>query len=206
MTMAEKEIVESINFGNHVAPEYMKTESGQMVTPEFLAFLQHALSGKFAESKETAELDPEVRALAEELSVIHLPEWLSPVGRKLAEPTVTSIRQANRVAEYLVKRGVRMHPELEEIRWAGTPEGPPGAFDTGIHITKDEHGQWPAPDPEDFYDLDDIEVRQADDGIWHATHPRGLAFEATTKTEAYAGLVELLRQRIARAREAEEQP
>ncbi|WP_067466083.1 hypothetical protein [Nocardia amamiensis] len=169
-----------------------------------MALIQHALSGKLAESEATAELDPQVRALAEELSVIHLPEWRDSVGRKRAEPAVTSIKQATRVADYLVKRGVRVHPELEEIRWTPTPGGMPGAFDIGLHVTKDEDGQWPAPDPESFYDFDDIEVEQTDEGLWCATHPRGLAVEATTKTEAYAGIVDRLRERIERARKADE--
>ncbi|CAM4498760.1 hypothetical protein NONI108955_36365 [Nocardia ninae] len=200
--MQNKEIVESVTFGNHQPPpEYVKTDTGQLVTPEFLAFIEHALSGKLTESRETDELEPQVRELAEELTVIHLPEWHDSSGRKRAEPTVTNIKQASRVAEYLVKRGVRVHSELEQIRWVATPGGPPGAFDIGMHITKDEHGQWPAPDPEEFYDLDDIEVKQTDDGMWCATHPRGLAFEGATKTEAYAGVVEQLRQRIAQSRD-----
>ncbi|APE37669.1 hypothetical protein BOX37_31230 [Nocardia mangyaensis] len=183
--------------------EYTRNETGQLVTPEFIAFLQQTLSGKLAAAEEDDDLDPDVRALAEELSVIHLPEWQSRVGRKLAEPTVTSIKQATRVAEYLVKRGVRVHPELERIRWVPTPAGPPGAFDTGAHITPDEDGNWPSPDPETFYDLDDIDVRQGDEGLWSATHPRGLSFEGPTKTDAYAGLVELLRDRINEARTSE---
>lgn len=205
MTMSDKEIVESVNFGNHQSPtDYVKTDTGQLVTPEFLAFIQQALSGKLAEHKPDEELDPQVRALAEELSVIHLPEWRSEVGRKLADPTVTSIKQATRIAAYLVKRGVRVHPELEEIRWAPTPSGPPGAFDTGIHITKDSEGNWPAPDPETFYNLDDIEVRQTDEGLWFASHPRGLSTEAASKTDAYADIVDQLRQRIAQARRGRE--
>lgn len=200
--MSGKEILESVSFGTQPPPsqDYVKTDTGQLVTPEFLSFLQQTLTGKLADHKPNEELDPQVRALAEELSVIHLPEWHSEVGRKLADPTVTSLKQATRVAEYLVKRGVRVHPELEEIRWAPTPVGPPGAFDIGMHITKDSDGQWPAPDPEEFYNLDDIQVKQTDDGRWSATHPRGLASEAPTKTDAYAALVDQLRQRISQAR------
>lgn len=148
---------------------------------------------------------PEVKALAEELSVIHLPEWRSEVGRKLAEPTVTSIKQAVRVAEYLVKRGVRVHPDLEEIRWTPTPGGQPGVFDTALHLTKDATGNWPAPDPEVFYNLEDIQVTKTDDGLWSATHPRGLATEAPTKTDAYAALVDQLRARIDQARQARDE-
>ncbi|WP_141808244.1 hypothetical protein [Nocardia bhagyanarayanae] len=161
-----------------------------------MAFVQHALTGGLSESEKTAELDPQVRSLAEELSVIHLPEWHDSVGRKRAEPTVTTIKQATRVAEYLVQRGVRWHPELETIRWVPTPGGPPGAFDIGLHVTKDEDGAWPVPDVESFYDFDDIEVTPAENGRWCATHPRGLAVEAATKTEAYVGIVDQLRERI----------
>ncbi|PSR68611.1 hypothetical protein C8258_08875 [Nocardia sp. MDA0666] len=204
--MPDKEVLESIHFGNHQPPsEYVKTDAGQLVTPEFLALIQQSLSGKLSEHRDTEELSPEVRALAEELSVIHLPEWQSGVGRKLAEPTVTSIKQAVRVAEYLVKRGVRVHPELEEIRWTPTPGGQPGVFDTGIHITKDAAGNWPASDPEDFYNLEDIQVTKTDEGLWSATHPRGLTAEAPTKPDAYAALVDQLRARIDQARRNREE-
>ncbi|WP_067532111.1 hypothetical protein [Nocardia crassostreae] len=204
--MPGKEIIDSVRFGNDPSPtDYVKTDTGQLVTPDFLSFIQQTLSGKLAEHHPDEELDPQVRALAEELSVIHLPEWHSEVGRKLADPTVTAIKQATRVAEYLVNRGVRVHPELEEIRWVPTPDGPPGAFDTGKHITKDANGNWPTPDPESFYDLEDIQVKQTDDGIWFATHPRGLAVEAPTKTDAYAGLVDQLRERIDQARRTREE-
>ncbi|MGW2664149.1 hypothetical protein ACWCW7_24575 [Nocardia tengchongensis] len=204
--MPDKEVVESIRFGSHQPPsEYVKTDTGQLVTPEFLALIQQSLSGKLSETRPSEELHPEVKALAEELSVIHLPEWRSEVGRKLAEPTVTSIKQAIRVAEYLVKRGVRVHAELEEIRWTATPGGQPGVFDTGIHITKDADGNWPAPDPEAFYNLEDIQVTKTDEGFWVATHPRGLAVEAPTKTDAYAALVDQLRQRIEQARRSAEE-
>ncbi|MGW4364625.1 hypothetical protein ACWEKT_03185 [Nocardia takedensis] len=203
--MTDNEIVESIRFGNHQAPpQYTKTEGGQLVTPEFLALMQQMLSGKLAERESSEELDPQVKALAEELAVIHLPEWQDGIGRTRAEPTMTSIKQATRVAQYLVRRGVRMHPELEEIRWLPTPDGPPGAFDLGMHVIKDDDGNWPMPDPESFYDLEDIEVKQTDDGLWCAIHPRGLVVEAATKTEAYAGLVDQLRERIELARAADE--
>ncbi|MCM6777268.1 hypothetical protein NDR87_27655 [Nocardia sp. CDC159] len=175
-----------------------------MVTPEFLAFIQQALTGKLPPAPELDAIDPQIKALAEELSAIHLPEWQAPNSPKTAEPTVTGLKQATRVAEYLFKRGVRIHPELEQIRWVATPGGPPGAFDTGLHVTKDENGDWPSPDPDAFYDMEDIQVTQTDDGRWVAVHPRGLSFDAATKTEAYAGVVDQLRQRIERARN--EQP
>lgn len=199
--MPDKEIIDSVQFGNYQPPsEYVKTDSGQLVTPEFLALIQQVLTGKLAESPADEELDPQVKALAEELSVIHLPKWESKAAGRTAEATVTGIKQATRVAEYLVQRGVRVHPELEEIRWVATPGGPPGAFDTGTHVTKDENGEWPTPDPAEFYDTDDIQVTQTEDGLWCAVHPRGLSFEAATKTEAYAGVVDQLRQRIEQAR------
>jgi hypothetical protein len=203
--MTGKEIIGSVDFGSEEVPAsgYVQAESGQLVTPEFLALLQQTLSGKLAEADHDDELDPQVRALAEELSVIHLPQWQTRIGRKLAEPTVTSIKQASRVAEYLVQRGIRVHPELEQIRWIPTPAGPPGAFDVGAHISPDEEGNWPSPDPETFYDLADIDVRQGDEGLWSATHPRGLSFEGPTKTDAYAGLVGILRDRINEARKSE---
>ncbi|WP_157224736.1 hypothetical protein [Nocardia thailandica] len=200
--MSGREVISSVSFGHQPPPssDYVETDTGQLVTPEFLSLLQQTLTGRLAEHKPDETLDPQVRALAEELSIIHLPEWYSEVGRKLADPTVTSIKQATRVAEYLVKRGVRVHPDLEEIRWVPTPMGPPGAFDTGMHITRDVNGEWPLPDPESFYDLEEIQVKQTEEGNWSATHPRGLSTEAPTKTDAYAAMVDQLRQRIERAR------
>uniref|UniRef100_UPI003F499470 hypothetical protein n=1 Tax=Nocardia suismassiliense TaxID=2077092 RepID=UPI003F499470 len=193
----DREVIESRDFpaGDSIG----EPETGPKITPQFLAFVQQALSGRLPDPGDVPEVDPQVRTLAEELSVIHLPEWLNPAGRKLAEPTITSIKQAVRIADYLVRRGVRIHPELEQIRWAPTPGGLSGPFDTGLHITKDEHGHWPVLDPETFYDVADIEVAQRDDGTWYAAHPRGIAFEAATKTDAYAGLVDRLRQRITEA-------
>ncbi|WP_216917511.1 hypothetical protein [Nocardia noduli] len=194
--MTNGDVVETVEFGGTA---YTRTESGQLVTPEFLALMQSVLTGKIERPADLDDIDPEVKALADELSVIHLPEWRRGAGATV-EPTVTRIRQANRVAEYLVKRGVRLHPELEEIRWSPTPGGHPGAFDTGVHITKDEHGQWPVPDPESFYDVDDIVVNQAENGLWCAVHPRGLVHEAPTKSEAHAGLVTQLLRRIEEVR------
>ena len=66
----------------------------------FVTLIQQSLSGKLVDTSRDENQDPEIRALAEELSVIHLPEWQSSIGRKLAEPTVTTIKQATRVAEY----------------------------------------------------------------------------------------------------------
>ncbi|MBH0776996.1 hypothetical protein [Nocardia bovistercoris] len=198
--MSGREIIESVEFaGSQMVPRYTETEGGQLVTPEFLALIQNVLSGRLQEMPESEALDPEVKALAEELSVIHLPAWQRGAGTT-ADPTVTGIKQAARVAEYLVRRGVRVHPELEEIRWTPTPGGQPGAFDTGLHIHRDENGHWPVPDPDSFYDVDDIDVTQVEDGTWCAVHPRGLAFEAPTKSEAYAGMLAQLRVRIEQAR------
>ncbi|WP_109527985.1 hypothetical protein [Nocardia aurea] len=199
--MSEGRLIDSVEFGAAAQPPpYAKTDEGQLVTPEFLAFMEHVLSGKLPEPVEE-ELDPQVKSLAEELSVIHLPARQRGAGAT-AQPTVTGIKQATRVAEYLVQRGVRVHAELEDIRWVPTPAGQPGAFDTGLHIRKDADGRWPDPDPDAFYDIDDITVTQTEDGVWCAVHPRGLVFQAATKTEAYAGLVDQLRERIEQARKA----
>lgn len=201
--MSDRKVIDSVEFGvGRPQSSYSKSEAGQLVTPEFLALMEQMLSGRLPEPAAGEELDPQVKALAEELSVIHLPAWQRGAGTT-AEATVTGIKQATRVAEYLVQRGVRVHSELEEIRWLPTPGGQPGAFDTGLHVHKDENGCWPDPDPDSFYDIDDIDVTQTEDGVWCAVHPRGLVFEAPTKTEAYAGLVDQLRERIERARGAD---
>ncbi|SNY83928.1 hypothetical protein SAMN04244553_3579 [Nocardia amikacinitolerans] len=204
----EPEIVESVSFPaadavTSEAPRY-RDINGIGVTDKFIAFMQQALHGRLPELGEVAEADPQIRYLAEELTVVHLPEWRNPAGRKLADPTVTSIKGAPRLADYLFQRGWRHHPELEQIRWVPTPGGPPGPYDTGLHVTPDENGEWPMPDPEEFYDIDDIDVRQLEDGTWAAAHPRGLAFQAPTKSEAYAGLVEKIRTKIKEARDGVE--
>ncbi|WP_433597932.1 hypothetical protein ACQPXH_19265 [Nocardia sp. CA-135953] len=172
---------------------------GVEVTEKWGQFMQMALNGRLPDLGDVPEVDPQVRALAEDLAVIHLPDWLNPAGRKLAEPTTVQTQQAPRIAQYLIDRGWRHHPELETVRWRPTPGGPPGVYDQGLHIHPDEDGNWPDPDPEEFYDISDIQVTQLEDGTWAARHPRDLAFQASTKSEAYAGLVERIRAKIEEA-------
>ncbi|WP_159844945.1 hypothetical protein [Nocardia sp. CY41] len=197
-----REVIETREFvpiPDETKPGWVKTQGGQM-SPQYIAYLQQIIAGKVEESGPVPEMDPEIVSMAEELAVIHLPEWLNPLGRKLAEPTVTSMKQAIRVAEYLHKRGWRAHPEHEQIRWLPTPGGMPGPYDTGLHIERNEDGSWPEdPDPERFWDIEAIEVRQLPNGKWGAAHPRGIGFEATTKSEAYAGLVNKIREKIEEA-------
>jgi hypothetical protein len=200
--MTKREVIDSREFpaGAQLDDDgYIDVGNGARVTPAFAAFVEQVVSGRLPDPGKVPEVDPQVRALAAELTVVHLPEWTNPAGRKLAEPTVTSIKQAIRIAAYLVDRGVRVHPELERIRWVPTPGGPPGPYDTGLHITPNEDGTWPVLDPEAFWDVDDIETAQKPDGTWAAAHPRGLQFEAGTKSEAYAGLVERIRAKIEEA-------
>lgn len=198
----DREVVESHQFTPIPSGEDgWIAADGARVSPQFLAFVQQAIYGKLPDPGEVPEMDPEIVALAEELACIHLPEWRNPAGRQLAEPTVTGIKQAVRVAEYLHKRGIRRHPDLEQIRWVPTPGGMVGPFDTGLHITPDENGQWPTPDPEEFWDIEDIKVTQLQNGTWAAAHPRGIALEADTKSEAYAGLVDKIRAKIEEAKQ-----
>ncbi|WP_306358859.1 MULTISPECIES: hypothetical protein [unclassified Nocardia] len=193
----EPEIVDERRFA---AADYIDPgEGGTPYTEKFARFVHQVKHGHLPDIGEVPEIPPQVRAFAEELAVIHLPEWRNPAGRLLSAPTVTSMKQAVRVAGYLYERGYRWHPELEQVRWVPTPSGPPGAFDTGLHITPDEHGDWPVLDPEQFYDIADIKVERLNDGQWGASHPRGLAFKAATKSEAYAGLVGRLRAKIEEA-------
>ncbi len=202
--MSEPEVVESVSFKT---ADYIESpDGGPKITPQFISFLQQALTGKLPDLGEIPEEDPEVLTLAAELAVIHLPEWTNPAGRKLADPTVTSIKQAIRVAKYLVQgRGVRIHPDLETLRWVPTPGGLAGPYDTGLHVTKDEHGNWPTPDPEQFYDVDDVTVSQLDTGEWAAVHPRGIQFTAPSKSEALQGIIERIRQKIEEARDTTRQ-
>ncbi len=174
---------------------------GVEITPEYRRFLQALLDGKGLPSlDDVPPLDPAVELMVAELLVLHLPEWRTPTGRKIAEPTTIKTPQAPRVAAWLIARGWRHHPELETVRWVPTPGTSGGPYDDGLHVHPDEHGQWPDPDPEAFYDIDDIDCAQQVSGRWAATHPRGITFEADTKSEAYAGLVERLRKRIEEAK------
>lgn len=183
------------------SPEYQETPvDGVKVTQKWKEFAQMAVDGRLPDLGNVPEVDPNVRMLAEDLAVIHLPDWHNPAGRKLADPATVQMQQAPRVAQYLHDRGYRFHPELETVRWRPTPGGPPGVYDQGLHIYPD-NGTWPDPDPEDFYDIDDIKVRQLEDGRWAATHHRGIQFEADTKSEAYEGIVGVLRRKIEEAKQ-----
>ncbi|MFE3060722.1 hypothetical protein [Nocardia sp. NPDC059236] len=172
------------------------------LTEAMREFLRKVLDGKLPDPGDMPQLDPQVLALAKDLAVIHLPEWRNPAGRKLAEPGVVEIKAAVRIAAYLYERGWRHHAELEQIRWIPTPGGPPAPYDDGLHVRPDESGQWPAPDPEQFYDPADVAVRQDDDGTWSAAHPRGIEYSgAASKSEAYAGIIGRLRARIEEAQQ-----
>lgn len=193
--------VQSVEFTSHQPPPKYGPSGmpGVEVTEKFRELLQRAADGTLPELGEIPEHSEDVQRLAAELAVVHLPEWRNPAGRKLADPAVTKVPSAIRIAEYLVLRGYRWHPEDEAIRWAPTPGGQPGPFDLGLHIRPDENGQWPDPDPEQFWDISDIKVEQLDTGMWAAAHPRGIAYEAKTKSEAYAGLVGRIRTKIEEA-------
>ncbi|WP_280247954.1 hypothetical protein [Nocardia abscessus] len=173
---------------------------GFMKTELFEAFLRQVVDGQLPKLGDIPEVDPLVAELAAELLVVHLPEWRNPAGRLLAGPTTVPIPQAPRLAAYLVERGWVHDPSRERVRWIPTPGGPPGPYDNGLHIHPDETGEWPAPDPEVFYDVADIRVDQLADGTWSATHPRDIAYQAPTKSEAYAGLVGRLRAKIEEAK------
>ncbi|GAB4582633.1 hypothetical protein [Nocardia sp. IFM 10818] len=172
-------------------------------SPHFRAFVEALLNGKLPALPELPPMDPQVLAIAKELTIIHLPEWRNASGRLIAEPATFELKSAVRIAAYLYQRGMRLLPEHEQIRWIPTPGGPPPAHDDGMHITPDEHGNWPAPDPERFYDIAEITVGRNDDGTWTAIHPRGIQFTgAATKSEAYAGIVTRLRAKIEEANNA----
>lgn len=201
--MSDPEIVEQVVTKAGRAEQqtrYRETGTeGVRVTDEFLSFLRQAAAGKLPNPGDVPTLDPQIIALAEELAVVHLPEWRNPAGRKLAEPCSLPVPQAPRLAQYLFARGVRIHPELETVRWRPTPGGPPGPYDPGMHIYPDEDGIWPDPDPEAFWDIAHIEVAHLEDGSWAARHPRGITYQAPTKSEAYEGIVARLRAKIEEA-------
>lgn len=171
---------------------------GAFVKPQFQEFVRAAMDGTLPAPPQSAEMPPEVRALAEELSVIHLPEWETPSGRKVAEPTVMSIKGAYRVAEYLLKRGVSFDPEQASVRWMPTPGAHLGVGDPGKHIFRNEDGTWPEdPDAEEFWSMDDIKCTQLPNGRWAAVHPRGIQCEDASKSEAFAMCVERVRAKLA---------
>ncbi|MGW6698868.1 hypothetical protein [Nocardia sp. NPDC055049] len=179
-------------------------KEGVQVTEKMRQFLGHMVNGTLP-TMDVPEVAPEVRELAEELAVLHLPEWKNPAGRKLAEPAAIQVAQAPRIADYLIQRGWRRDPELEVVRWSPTPGGLPGPYDTGLHYGRDENGEWPEdPDPERFWDVDDVTTAQLPDGTWKAEHPRGVAFQAATKSDALAGVIDTIRERIAAAKEQAE--
>ncbi|WP_446224986.1 hypothetical protein ACTWPB_07670 [Nocardia sp. IBHARD005] len=176
-------------------------KEGVQVTDRMQAFLRHVVEGTLP-TMDVPEVAPEVRELAEELAVVHLPEWTNPAGRKLADPAVIQVAQAPRIADFLIARGWRRDPTLEVVRWAPTPGGLPGPYDTGLHYGRDEDGTWPIPDIEAYWDVDDVEVSQLPDGSWKAEHPRGIGFQAASKSEALAGIVETIRTKIEEATNA----
>ncbi|MFD4438977.1 hypothetical protein ACFWPK_04265 [Nocardia sp. NPDC058519] len=182
--------------------EYFATnKEGVQVTEKMRQFLGHVVNGTLP-TMDVPEVAPEVRELAEELAVVHLPEWKNPAGRKLAEPAVIQVAQAPRIADYLIQRGWRRDPALEVVRWSSTPGGLPGPYDTGLHYGRGEDGEWPIPDIEAYWDVDDVKTEQLPDGTWKAEHPRGVAFQAATKSEALAGIVETIRTKIEEAKDA----
>lgn len=182
--------------------EYQKSSiPGIEITEQFREFLRMAADGKLPKLDDPGEQHPDVAKLAAELVVMHLPEWRNPAGRVLAKPATISIPNAPRVAQYMIERGWRFHPEFETVRWIPTPGNTSGPHDEGLHVQPDENNEWPAPDPEVFYDFDDISVDRTDDGKWAASHPRGVAFTADTKSEAYEGIVGRLRAKIEEAKQ-----
>lgn len=204
--MSGDEIIEEVTTPTGRDQEQLKYfatgKEGVQVTERMQAFLRHVVDGTLP-TLDVPEVPPEVRELAEELAVLHLPEWKNPAGRKLADPAVIQVAQAPRIADYLIARGYRRDPELEVVRWVPTPGGLPGPYDTGLHYGRDENGDWPPdPDPERFWDVDHVEVSQLPDGTWKAEHPRGIGFQAASKSEALAGIVDTIRTKIEEARNA----
>lgn len=170
---------------------------GAFVKPAFKEFVEAAVDGRLPAPPDTPEQDPRVIALAEELMVIHLPEWRNPGGRKLAGPTVMKLGNALRVAEYLLERGVSFYPDQATIRWIPTPGTQLGASDLGKHLYRNPDGTWPEPpDPEEFWSVDDIECHQLPDGQWAAVHPRGIQCTDGSKTEAYSMCVQRVAAKI----------
>jgi hypothetical protein len=200
MTQDDKTVVTEVNFaaGDRPAPPPGYEDlGGAYVTPKFRQFVQAAMEGKLPDLPPIPEQDPRVQALAEELMVIHLPEWKNPAGRKLAEPSVTHVPNAVRVAEYLLQRGITFDPDKAVIQWIPTPGANLGTGDPGAHIYRLPDGTWPAdPDIEKLWSVDDIKCHQLPDGRWSAVHPRGIECTDASRTEAFAMCVERVRAKI----------
>lgn len=172
--------------------------------PDAISQFKSLVAGKL-EIQESEDNDPEVKALANELRQIRLPAE-ERAGRKTNSSEVVTIMDAERLARYLVHgRGVRVHPDLETVRWIPTPgkAGSGGTMDAGTHISKGDDGHWPVVDPEAFYDMDQIEVAQdPSNGEWVASHPSGVHHSSHSKMKAQAACVNELMQRIEHTREA----
>lgn len=198
-----REVIKEVKFrGAGRPPGYTEDPDnpGVWVSPQHKDWMREQLTGAVANQKALAEVDPEVKALAEELSIVHLPE--QKLGdRKVAEPTRFEIKQSVRFAQYLTDRGYRHHPEHERIRWVPTPDGM--MHDLGIHITPDENGEWPTPNPEDFYDAEKITLSQTPGGEWVAAHPCGFHAKHPSKAKAHAAVVKQLLSKIEEANDAE---
>lgn len=184
-------------------PGYVDVGGGQWVAPQFLEFVKAAQEGRLPTPPASEPMDPRVVALAQELTVIHLPEWKSPSGRKLAEPTVMQIKGSLRVAEYLLARGISLNSDDATIRWVATPGARLGTGDPGMHIHRNADGSWPEdPDPETFWSLDAITQHELPGGRWAAVHPKGIQCEDASKDEAYAMCVARVRAKVAELKES----
>lgn len=183
-------------------PGFVDAGGGTFVSPQFLAFVKAAQDGSLPSLPASAPMEPRVVALARELAVVHLPEWQSPSGRKLAEPTVMQIKGALRLAEYLIARGADFNEDDATIRWIATPGVRLGTGDPGTHIYRNPDGSWPEdPDPESFWSLAEITQQQLPNGRWAAVHPRGIQCEDDSKDEAYAMCVARVRAKVAELKE-----
>lgn len=199
-----KKVIEERNFRRTKADEGWKTSPfGDGYSPQYLSYMQSLLGERVEEQKAAAEISPEVKALADELMVVHLPDWYRG-DRKVAEATRVEIHQAVRLAQYLVEdRGCSgPDPDKERRRWVPTPNA--GPADMGIHVERNPDGTWPTPDPEDFYDLEKLTVSRSQNG-WIASHPCGVKAEATTKSAAHADAVAQLMAKIEAARASNEE-
>lgn len=184
----EPEVLKTRTF----APEgWTKTPAGA-VSPKF----QQYMAEQSGAAPDLDVVDPEVKELAEFLSVVYLPAIES--GGVKADPTRFQIHQPARLAEYLIASGWHRDAESQSIRHIPTPNAGPG--DMGIHIFRDADGSWPDPPPEEFFDPDKIVVSSAADGSWIASHPCGAVTQGGTKLKAQSLMFTELEKRTEEAR------
>ncbi len=183
----ERKVLEERTFSTGAPDGYREsaTAPGVFISDKYQDWML-ANIGKQRAGKNVG-LPKNVAHIARLISPMFLPEFVQN-GRKVDGPKRVQMFQAVRVAYYLDECGLVYDPEREKIRHVANPDAST-PDDLGIHITRDKDGQWPAPAPEEFYDLEKIVMAQAPDGQWIASHPCGIGVKKASKGKAKTELM-----------------